>query len=35
VEPVAAESLRLGIRDEEVLKRMSPTPEEIVEASPR
>jgi hypothetical protein len=32
--PVAAESLRLGIRDDEVLNHMSPTPEEIVETIP-
>ncbi|HVQ42090.1 MAG TPA: hypothetical protein VMS54_07790 [Vicinamibacterales bacterium] len=32
--PVAAESLRLGILDEDVLKRMTPTPEEIVQTTP-
>ena len=32
--PVAAESLRLGIRDDEVLGRMTPSPEEIIETTP-
>ena len=32
--PVAAESLLLGIRDDDVLARMTPSPEEIVEATP-
>jgi hypothetical protein len=32
--PVAAESLRLGIRDDDVLERMTQEPEEIIEALP-
>lgn len=32
--PVAADSLRLGIRDDEVLGRMTPSPEEIIDDVP-